>query len=44
MSEVGCRDWSTVPTVKAVTKMKFITSLTRNLQFKMEIVKCDSLA
>lgn len=40
MSEVDCRDWSVLPTVKAVTEMKFIMSLTRTLQFRVEIPKC----
>ena len=40
MSEVDCRDWSMVLTVKAVTEMKFIMYLTRTLQFRVEIPKC----
>lgn len=40
MSEVDCRDWSVVPTVIAVTGMKFIMSLTSTLQFRVEIPKC----
>lgn len=40
MTKVDYRDWNMVPTVKAVIEMKFIMSLTRTLQFRVEIPKC----
>lgn len=39
MSQVDCRDWSVVQIMKEL-QVKFIISLTRTLQFRVEIPEC----